>query len=75
VLLALLPGALMIFGCGHFYAGRWRAGLACLLGYWAVAIPLMMYAPTGTYAFAWLGMLIWTPITAARAVRRRSAVI
>jgi hypothetical protein len=75
VLLSLLPGVLMLFGCGHFYAGRWRAGLAYLFGYWAATIPLMMYAPPGMYGLAWLGFLIWTPISAARAVRGRHAAI
>jgi TM2 domain-containing membrane protein YozV len=64
----------MIFGCGHFYAGRWRAGLAYLFGSWAAVILLAAFTPTGVYAFAWLGMLIWTPIAAARAVRRRNAL-
>jgi hypothetical protein len=75
VLLALLPGVLFLFGGGHFYAGRWRAGLAYFFGYWAVIVPLLVFAPLGCYAFAWLAMLIWTTISAARAVRRRNAAL
>ena len=75
VLLAVLPGVFFIFGCGHFYAGRWRTGSALLVGYWAVVIPLVTFAPPGSYAFAWLAFLVGTPISAARAVRRRNATI
>ncbi|MDT4994068.1 MAG: hypothetical protein QOH97_3960 [Actinoplanes sp.] len=72
VLLALLPGVVFLFGGGHFYAGRWRAGIAYFVGYWMVMVPLLVYAPSGSYALAWLAMLVWTPISAARAVHQRN---
>jgi hypothetical protein len=75
VLLALLPGVLFLFGGGHFYAGRWRAGLTYFVGSWVVIVPLAIYAPAGSYALVWLAMLVWTPISAARAVRRRNAML
>ena len=75
VLLAIAPGIVFLFGFGHIYAGAWRRGLAYLCGYWSVFVLLANVGPAGMYAFVWLALLIWTPIDAARLVRRRNTAL
>jgi TM2 domain-containing membrane protein YozV len=73
IMLALVPGAVGLFGLGHFYTGRRVHGVLLLVGFWVVTALLTVYAQAGVYAFGWLGLMIYTPISAYRAAVRRNA--
>ncbi len=81
-ILALVLG-LLAFGLGHVYAGRWKAGLALLLGGTAVLSGVLTAAAVagvttarlvlgmlGIAAVAWAGQAVWAMRLAKRPVAR-----
>lgn len=66
VALEAVPGTLLCtFGIGHLYAGRIRAGLAIMLGYWALQalnvalIPFLIGCFTAP--LTWLAFVVLAP--------------
>lgn len=79
VALEAVPGTLLwTFGIGHMYAGRVRAGLAIMGGYWALQalnVALMPYfIGCLTAPLTWLAFVVFAPTNVLTESSRPSAL-
>ncbi|NLT69915.1 MAG: hypothetical protein GXX91_04385 [Verrucomicrobiaceae bacterium] len=76
VVLELLPGLfLQTFGIGNIYAGNVAGGVLMMLGYWATCLVNFLLCAIFigfiTWPLTWIGFMIFCPILANGAAKRR----
>lgn len=76
VILELLPGVLcQTFGIGNIYAGNVAGGIAMMVGYWILTVinVFLCFVMIGfvTLPLTWIGFMIFCPMMANDAAKRR----
>jgi TM2 domain-containing membrane protein YozV len=76
VALELVPGIFGIFGIGNIYAGRVGAGIALMVGFWALfwVNVLLVFLIIGwiTAPLTWIAFMIVGAVSAARGAERHN---
>ncbi|WP_200267469.1 hypothetical protein [Luteolibacter pohnpeiensis] len=76
MLLELIPGLfLQTFGIGVIYAGSLLTGISLMLAYWLLAAInfMLCFVAIGfvTWPLTWIGFMIFCPIIASHAAKKR----
>lgn len=75
IVLALVPGVFFLYGFGHMYAGRVGKGFILLIGGLAAVCAIAQVNLPALTTLLWFVMIVYGPVSAARAVNRRNVLI